>query len=465
MGFAGAGAGALRNGRFVAYAIERLLYVLHIEGLRNNGILTFVFIVMSGALATWLTYEALKCKKGIRLEDIVLVDVGVLLTFCNAFLAEWYVFSECMDFYIFSFAGAIAGAIFTANGYQRHGARKYGAYLAGFLCLVLSYNSYQIGLEIYAFWAMILNWVQNRQSYRSFIKSSIVVAISSGLAVILNSLSMKALAQVYDLGGSRYASFSMENLLIGIKGISETLSTTWIDGNRQLPSGMFLVVIIALFILFVMSYRKGKSEAYDGMTTLVTLIVILLAGTLIVYVPIAMQGTVYLTNRVCVALFGIFGALAVGIVYTAESNKLIVIGAAVLALFYLANGYSVQNIAQETFATNAIDHMIALQIEEQIEAYEAENGCEVEYVGFTEDASITYLYPDIVHNIADQGMRAFSVSWNRLPCLIYYSGRAYQSINVPADVYQSCFEGRNWNMLNLSEQMVFDGNRVYICIY
>lgn len=160
-----------------------------------------------------------------------------------------------------------------------------------------------------------------------------------------------------------------------------------------------------------------------------------------------------------------FGVLAVMIAFTRRSIWIQQGVSIILLMFLLCNIWSMQNAAAELRATNAAERHIAEQIVYLIERYETENDIVVENMGFVYDDSVTWHFSGTTQAFAEQGQSAYTVSWNRLPCIYYYTGRWFNNVDVPDGIYDEYFAGKDWDTLDLSEQLVFDANNAYLVVY
>lgn len=275
-GFAGEPTGMLRNGRFAAHIIEWTLYALHLENLRNNGLFTFIFIIMSGIASAALAYRILRLRPESDIWDILLVDLGTLLTVVNAFITEWYIFSECMDFYIFAMAGAIGAAVLISNS---DGRDRWRHLILGILCLMVSYNSYQIGLGIYVFCVMLLIWLQEGGVLtRGFVRSTYIAAGSAILVVAVNMICVRIMTTVVDMGDSRYGNISLENIRTNISSLVAQLPTTWIHANNQLQPGIFPFVACILVLVLFVNIGTQQEDLHVKISRLCAIAMVIIGG-------------------------------------------------------------------------------------------------------------------------------------------------------------------------------------------
>ena len=61
-------------------------------------------------------------------------------------------------------------------------------------------------------------------------------------------------------------------------------------------------------------------------------------------------------------------------------------------------------------------------------------------------------------------IRAFAQIWSQLAALNFYSYLIFVGIAVPEETAAG-FAVQNWEKLDLDQQIIFDGDKVYICVY
>lgn len=117
----------------------------------------------------------------------------------------------------------------------------------------------------------------------------------------------------------------------------------------------------------------------------------------------------------------------------------------------------------DALISNACDRLWAEQVECRIEAYEQREGIQVTKIGFVPDQSMQWQWGDISYPW-DVCLRAISIDWARPYFLSYYTGAGYSQVDVPDEV-KAHFSSLDWDTINLEEQMIFDNEVCYICIF
>lgn len=118
--------------------------------------------------------------------------------------------------------------------------------------------------------------------------------------------------------------------------------------------------------------------------------------------------------------------------------------------------------SSELLSTNYLDRNLAKMITEEINDYQEETGITIENIGLCKDKNIRTTY-DGIHWLGVLTTRSMGTDWAVLETIELYSGKKYNKIEVPNN-YKEDFGQKDWNFYN-DEQLVFEGNNLFICIY
>ena len=113
-------------------------------------------------------------------------------------------------------------------------------------------------------------------------------------------------------------------------------------------------------------------------------------------------------------------------------------------------------------ATNYLDKNIAQEINNEINKYETKTGIHIENIGLTFDKNITVNY-DGQRWLGVINTRSMATEWAAIETIELYSGKYYNQVEVPTK-YQEEFAQKDWNYFD-KEQLIFEENNLYICMY
>ena len=106
------------------------------------------------------------------------------------------------------------------------------------------------------------------------------------------------------------------------------------------------------------------------------------------------------------------------------------------------------------------------EINRRICNYENQNSIQITKVGFCSDAFISYKYYNFIETTAygDMCANPFLSDWSSANALNYYSGRSLEMVSVP-DYIVEYYKELNWDEADWDNQLVFDNDAVYICVF
>ena len=118
----------------------------------------------------------------------------------------------------------------------------------------------------------------------------------------------------------------------------------------------------------------------------------------------------------------------------------------------------------ERLASVCSDSILGLKKAEAIQKYnyQVETGIVIENIGVCKDKNIRTTY-DGVHWLGVLTTRSMGTDWTVLETIELYSGKKYNKVEVPNN-YKEEFLQKDWHFFN-EEQLVFEGNNLFICIY
>ena len=262
--------------------------------------------------------------------------------------------------------------------------------------------------------------------------------------------------------------------------------STGINFEYMLKSFLFLgtgtvyVYIGAVTLLFVICATVNKARGNrifsreTGVDFLKALLV-LLVGLMAMIVPFAFSEgeEVWLPFRISYPISVM--AIAVAIYFCYKENyesgaekcsfttKAKRVGAIVMGTVLFLNLVFFHAVFISRLINNARDEELALKIGAEIEKYEAEGNKTVKYIKIYHDKNPTNRNEGIF-KIGDTNVRAFATSWSDVNHLNVILEKSYLKKNPDQKIFNQYFKGKNWDSFS-TEQLVFDGEVLHICVY
>lgn len=454
---------AIKNIRPILALCYAIIDMLHINVVSTQvfwGILLLFSFVFATTKLTMLIAE--RVNEDGEWEKLFLINLGSLFLFGNAFISEWFYFAEAYIQWMI-----VAICIPFAVGFSLKKDKKVKNSLIAFVFLTTIAGTYQIALIQYT---VILIFIVALEAKGKVNKSSCTELLRAGgmagIAVAVNVIIAKVLASVsnYDTSQSRMK-LDFETAKSVWDQFLQAQSQIWIEGLGTLPVGSMCIILAVLVLgMIVKCVICGKKILKPLLWGILILGIAegMLAATQI------MQGVCWLVMRVCVPIFALYSItiwFLVDLFCHMKEQRGLKILLAVAAVFLGINVWNIQVNALDVLKMNTIDRVSILEMDKMMQKYENETGIQITKVGFAPDAYSTRHYDTIQKNHTSSDIcRAFSTSWSDCNSLCYYTGRSLMRVDVPAEI-ASQFAMQDWDTLQLSEQVVFEGDAVYIAVY
>ena len=136
----------------------------------------------------------------------------------------------------------------------------------------------------------------------------------------------------------------------------------------------------------------------------------------------------------------------------------------VIVLFFVFNAINTIQIYSAHIAGNKIDANMGMTIKYRIEEYEKETGNTVSKVAYYRDKNHRDYHYGWDKKLYSFGQRAFDNYYCIIEALNYYCDRDFERANMTKEMYNTYFAGKDWNAYS-DEQIVFEGDTMYICTY
>ena len=448
----------LKNGRVVTYFVQSLFNLLRFNPVNHQAVTVGVFICIL-ALSVLLIYrEIIAHIQGFLWKKVIILG-GLLVVYINVFFAEWLLYVESLTSTSVGIMLVTAAAIYAS--------RKNNIKNLTISCLLLvcALNMYQLYIEFFLVLGLLIVYVrfEGRLKREALVRSIVVVgegAIASVLTIILHPLLLRGFGMQPP---DRMATFDIQAVLANAKEIFRGQGAIWSNSLGLLPKGLLLGAISVLIISFFI--QRGKDKDVNGM---VYGFLALLFVPMITFAPHIVSTTVWMAPRTIVGVFHVIAVLLVMIGVKGQSVKndfCTMIATIIMCIYMLASMYSINGIIVNNIATNHIDETLAVQIEHRIQEYQSKTGFVVTKIATVNDESPTYIYDGVKYVSHDMNIRGLVVQWAGVELINHYCGKEYQKVEMPNEIYDTYFRGRNWDCFDLDEQAVFDGDTLYLAMY
>lgn len=452
----------IRNGRIVSAFVQKMMNFLKFNPVQHQSFTIAVSLCVLAFCVSLIYWEIRPYLKD-KLEAQVLVLLGLQLIFANVFFAEWLMYVESTTIicivgpFLLSIAAVLAGREIT-----------WKRITLSFVLLLISLNIYQLYIEFYLTLSLLIVYAraEGKLNKNAFWHSAVITLVAMFACAITISI-QPILPRLFGMAeGDRSAVLSIDKMLVNLQSIAHSWTSIVSNAYGLLPNKIFPAVWIILFLMMLREHFRcgnfGNRVIYSvfaiGMITVLT------------YAPHIISSVVWMAPRTLVGVFHVpmYMAVSIGITQASipeENSRVEKLTAAVISLFLLVNAYASNGVLANGVANNRLDQYCANAIQARINRYQNETGIEIKKLGICNDQSPVYRYPGVQYVNHDLNIRAMNVAWGSPHLINFYCNANYENVEIPAEIYEKYFAGKNWDFLNLDEQAVFVGDTLYLAMY
>lgn len=449
----------LLNGRVAAYFATLLFKGMDMFKMSwLTSILSMIFLTASSIIV----YSKISRTLG---KNSLIAAGAIAILFCNTFMAEIFYFTEVSYAITLSILFATLALLPVKRDMQVED------FLDSMTLLLISLNFYQAALGYYVALSLVLIYFYYGGNLtRAGIQDSFK-ALASGLTASLACFMELRLLQITGIinktGRSGDINFGIitENLRTLYGVISERVLLT---GNLTYPK-YFLLIFLAIVhavLIFAMYKRRATLRNY------VYCLAIIMISRAAVYAPHMLTTSIWPTPRSILSFWSILSVPVLFIEFWRDNININVkrIALSIVILILGLNIACSNFIEFKIFASNKADREVSQKIQARINEYENDTGNKVEKIIFRNDDRPTWVYKSVGYGCYDICTRLYSTSWGAGVSLMgYVSNRLYEKRAMTDEefsrVFEEVFNKRDWDALNLDEQLAFSGNICYLVSY
>lgn len=438
------------EGRFVLFFIDYVLYRFGVSTTTNTTITSALAFILF-ALIMLLIHRIFRKWEPQNLGGKLLFWMATIFLCGNVLFAELLMFTEFSAYFgLAYFLGGLGVYFYTK--------KKYLPMVCSFLIAVNSYQYSMIFAAIILVFFILMDegyLLKKRLIIREIL--AILLCLFMGLSNILLSKLLVKLKIIDEFRKISGVGDLFDKIGHAIKDISLILKN-----SVGIFPDLWIPLIFELFILGLIIWRLVKKKSLNQIWGIIIAIMV----SLCLMVSLAILDAGYsLPNRMSVMFFLIQG-LQVIIVIDIWKDDLIKIQEVFicgcigyLAIHCLFAGF----ITGTRFISNTLDKNYAEAVIREIEKYEKETGNCIEKICIVNDIDAPPRYDAVKYQSHQINERTLSIC--NYSMIDYVSQRSFIPVEMDPDVYASAFEGKNWDYFDPREQMVFDEDTVYWCVF
>ena len=455
----------IRFGRYMMALFETIQYKLgHFV---TDHIAATVFLTFIVCAFTLTLFQNLFEKEFEFKAETTLQKAGFLacfsLVFLNVLYSEPLMFTEVCLYMAFAYASVMLGVVI----YVKPGlAHKF----IGALFILIGVFTYQnaavIGSLVLIFYYMFkhdFKW--SKEAVRDeFFAAAVPMTIG-----VLNLITVRIVAAI----NPKYQFFRPIGVGSIWSKIAEAASNFFslnADSYNLLPR-VFLPGLLNLGMIVVIVYLLVKRDDKAGIGYFATAYVL---GIVMLYILPVMNSPFTNPPRLAMFFYLFQGLTAATLLFLAgnaetvkpDPSKIRTLFSIVLIGYLWVQLIFVQFIISGRFISNTLDNAYCRLTLQAIEKYEEESGVEVKNLCvFNDDDAPAYYRESSIHTYQINERIIGQTTCSYMEAIL---GRHFEPLridDVPADIYSAYFEGKNWDCLDLDEQLLIVDDTAYLCVY
>lgn len=437
----------IESGRYIVGLGDYLLSVLGIRTTTNLSIFMLLTFILFAFAMTAMQRMFMNWQPKGQWESVGYY-LGLNLVFLNVLFSELLMFREFCVYFGLGYLFAVLGVKYFVNK----------RYFPSVIFLALAATTYQYTMVFAAILLASYICIDHEcdLSVRAVKTEVIGIFLCMGLG-FLDLLSVKLLEKIgliKEFGKKSGIGDLNKKMKLALDSFVDLLQS----GGGVLPNlwiPLMFMLAITVFIV-IACYRK------QSMKKLIYIGIVLVGCLLLLYVIPFMQMDFAFPPRMSFCFYLIQGMMVVFayIISTEQLQKWITL----LCMGYLVIQLLFSNfIVTNHFISNTLDEVYVNMMYQEVLKYEQSTGETVTKMAIVEDTYAPDNYPEVTYTIYQINERSLGTVTNSLVWVM--TGRHFESIEMDQEIYDQYFKDKNWDYFDLSEQLVFDGDTVYWCIY
>lgn len=296
--------------------------------------------------------------------------------------------------------------------------------------------------------------IKEKEFFTEMIKLAVIIIAVLGICMIVVTIGKAALNSKQD---RMMHLIDLEAVMLRGKTVAEYMDELWNKSMHMLPNNFSNIILIISFIsLIILRTKKEMALQY---------VLFLIVTFVICIVPMFIFNT-GICGRVNVPLMMIWGAsliilLAQSTIIKEEKREKYIYSLIIIS-FMINTIFLMQNIT-EHIAANRVDENTGKTIKYALEQYETETGNKVTKFSYIYDKN-PQQYATGIKPIGSLTERKFACSWCVVQAMNFYCERKFEVVRMPMDIYNEKVPKKDYKEFS-EEQLIFDGDTLYLIIY
>ena len=453
---------SLNDGRPIMCLITLIAQKLNMPIMLYVILLTGIALIISSISVVKLKNIILKYTEKIdKKTEYIILAISYIIIFNFAYL-ENLQFAECAIMSVSILMSIIAAQTIVEKN------KNY--ILKSLILSIISVIFYQGTINWLFTITFVLSLFKEKNINIQVIRNLVLSGIFGGIGCVVDLIQVKITGQIFNLSQTRMGSFENipGNFRYILKNMYEVLSNTY----NLFPKNMIYIYLVILLIYSLVFMVKDCEK--NNQLNILAIIFICIAT---VFAPNLITLAAFGTGRTAYSIGAMIGLIILYIYCNLKRTekvqlKEIIFYIVALSYIIISLGNSML-IMYEHKKVNIQDKQECELIGKWIKEYEETQNVEVKNIVFIYNSNSKYYYENVINHSA-LCYKAVAPEWSRIGAINYYNNRKFNDIlneinNYSEYIdkinyYKNYFFDKSWDKLD-REQLVFEGETLYYCLY
>ena len=410
---------------------------------------TIFFIIVATVAVTVLVFCLYKVIRKRSVLLFFIIECAVLITVANIWFTDLLTFPECISLTAVGLLCCFGGIVVLAL------SDRLWKYIIASVLFIFAAATYQQFIAVFLIYTVLILCIKQSRAEtdKKGIKKLVVSYIIPFFFFFANSVIYffvgSIIQKIANVESNPRASISLSTFFNNIMYFF-THQHSFLKGRGTFETEILTfcyifaaVIFLVSLILFLKKTHKTVKVVFIGVSFLLAYVAAYLPG---------LVSTSHATRTVC-ALFSVFALLSIGAVVLYQSRIQKILLAFVLFVVLSLNIYKTIEMETNLICNNVKEASYADSVIRAINKYEKNNSTTVNTIGICYDEH------------GDSNLESLYANFSVKPLLQLHSDKTLEFINPSEKITQTYFGGKDWQWFDADEQIVFDKNIAYICIY
>ena len=418
--------------RYFGALVTSLISLTGHNPIVNPSLDIVFYIIISAFVITLLSIYIFKLLKHTnKLFLFVLIEFALLITVTNVWYSNILTFAECIAF------DAIGLLFCFLSIYIYSSRNSLISRITASVLFICSAACFQQFIPVFAIYTILILCIKQSQSDKKGIKELLLFYLKPFLFIVINSVLYYLIGigiqKILNITPNSRASMSLQTVIDNVKYFIKQ-QHSFFKGRGFFSSEILTVCYLMVFVIFIFSlimfWRKSRQTA----------------KTIFI-------GLSFVAAYICAYLPGLVSTSAIGAVALYQHKITSAILACVLFLVFALNVYKTVNMEVVQIIGNTNESTYADGIAYEIEKFEVSNGVNIKKIGVCYDKTPDINAKEIYHDYDAEAIICLHIK------------HPIEFVEVPKDIIQNNFAEKDWTSYDAEEQIVFDKNTAYVCVY